>query len=183
MTTVIRNTFQKILAVSFIWLATLSVHAASYEVVPAVAKTPETLDVTSHDIDDVIESLERAATLKSVPKGPVSTDLCLAYIKKGDWQQARAWCDRAVEKSTYKGAAFINRGVLRAVLGEYELALADFQKALRISNYPPANGALQNQVRRYRKKSMDVAVNNLAIAEQRFAAARESEEKVVSAPR
>ena len=81
----------------------------------------------------------------------VKTNLCVAYTKAGNIDEAAVACEEAVAaaksfrkvrrsdlsvetpaqvRSRYLAIALSNRGVLKAVMGDYEAARADFDAAL-----------------------------------------------------
>lgn len=66
-----------------------------------------------------------------------SNNLCVAYVKAGNTEQAELACDAAVKKSRLKpredrAIALSNRGVLRALAGDPFGALYDLQAATRL---------------------------------------------------
>lgn len=66
-----------------------------------------------------------------------SNNLCVAYVKAGNTEQAEPACDAAVKKSRLKpredrAIALSNRGVLRALAGDPFGALYDLQAATRL---------------------------------------------------
>lgn len=83
---------------------------------------------------------ERAVTLLEIAaarskrsgrdEGPIQTNLCVAYIKLGDYDTATRYCDRAVEISFEFGVAYNNRGVLQALKHNFADAVADFDVAM-----------------------------------------------------
>lgn len=108
--------------------------------------------LANKELDTAIAKLE-----KSTPHGIrgfyVATNLCVAYLKKGKYEDAQDTCDRAVaaiskeigsgadmRPSSYKArvyrrflsVALSNRGVAYALNGAPELAREDFHAALEI---------------------------------------------------
>jgi len=77
-----------------------------------------------------------------------STNLCVAYTKSGDLDNARVACNEAVQfapaetaliqdymadiNRRYQALALSNRGVLRALSGDESLALQDFEMAISL---------------------------------------------------
>ena len=72
-----------------------------------------------------------------------STNLCVAYTKTGELEKAEVACEQAVmlhadnrvDSERYHALALSNRGVLRAVKGDVELARADFEAATEIYRF------------------------------------------------
>lgn len=88
-----------------------------------------------------------------------STNLCVAYAKSGDMDDAIAACDAAVRhaatvsvdmygdlsrasrarlRNKYQALALSNRGVLYAINGEFARAREDFTQALKAKSYRQA---------------------------------------------
>lgn len=116
----------------------------------------------------VISGDYRAAIDRIRPKDDGSTasfeahtNLCVAYVKAGEIEQAEPACDMAVEAARkqadraskfapsydeqswreYQAVALSNRGVLHAVAGQTELARLDFSKALELRTRINAPGS------------------------------------------
>ncbi len=72
-----------------------------------------------------------------------STNLCVAYTKTGELEKAEFACEQAVmlhadnsvDSERNHALALSNRGVLRAVKGDVELARADFEAATEIYRF------------------------------------------------
>ena len=104
--------------------------------------------VLNEDYDKAIELLERRER-KGIDAFYRATNLCVAYIKTGALEEARASCNSAVEHIEHfldergrvdapheleaarrlHAVALSNRGVAFAVGGQNELAQADFEAA------------------------------------------------------
>ena len=108
--------------------------------------------VMSNRIDVAIEKLEKTSS-KGIHGFYVATNLCVAYLKSGAYDNAEKTCDlavariskeleseealhgsRAAERSyrRFLSVALSNRGVARAVNGDTKLAREDFEAALAI---------------------------------------------------
>ena len=159
----------------------LPVHAGSFEARMAAENVPGSAQIRQGNLDQGIKQLLQARKWgKHFPPGAVATNLCVAYIAKGDAESAESWCDRAVEENRHTGAARNNRGVLRAIRGNYESAVEDFREATRSRNYKqPARtiAPVRASQMHYRWMSRQIAGRNLARAEQRWAAARKEDER------
>ena len=108
--------------------------------------------VLSKDYDVVISRLE-SSERDGIRSFYASTNLCVAYLKTGDYEGAKSSCDRAVstirneidtdrdmKRDSYKArmyrtflaVALSNRGVTHAVTGSPELARDDFTSAMKV---------------------------------------------------
>lgn len=69
----------------------------------------------------------------------LEANLCLAFHLKGDQDTAIAHCDQALELNPVSWQARLNRGNAYYAAGRYEMAVADYEKAMaRV----PGNDAL-----------------------------------------
>ena len=176
---VLRAVFTGVMAASLA-LAVIDAKADPFEVRVSQEDVPGTAQMKRGDVDKAIAYLERAAKHRGeYPLGAVATNLCAAFVVKGALALAEVWCDLAVEESDKGGAAYNNRGVLRALQGDYGAAIEDFRQATRLRNYPFDTGSIA-QIRaiqlNYRKNSRQVAGRNLVRAEQRWAEAKRRDE-------
>ena len=55
-----------------------------------------------------------------------------ALMQLGRNEEALAWFDRAVNLQPFFGGTYANRGILYDRMGQYELAIADYEKALQL---------------------------------------------------
>ena len=94
--------------------------------------------------EQAIGRLSSAKRYSRSDKFARQTNLCVAYTKTGDLENAEIACDKAVtmvadsaadESDRNLALALTNRGVLRAIQGETELALADFESAFDLRYY------------------------------------------------
>ena len=137
---------------------------------------PGVSEIEAGQIDAGIQRLERSRNLSNL-KAPVSINLCAAYILKRDFEQAEASCNHAVRSNPRVGnswfgsdsaAAYNNRGVLRALQGDFEDAISDFRHARRVRDGAiPAVGFAQREAPN----------GNLQLTEQLLAAIRQTEEQ------
>lgn len=54
-------------------------------------------------------------------------------MQLGRYEESRLWFNQAVDLQPYFGGAYANRGILHDRMGEYELAVADYEKAVDLS--------------------------------------------------
>lgn len=55
-----------------------------------------------------------------------------ALMQLDENEEALVWYDRAVEVQPYFGGTYANRGILHDRMGRYQLAVADYEKALEL---------------------------------------------------
>ena len=125
---------------------------------------PGTRYIEAGHIDKGIRVLEwylKAARKRE--KGVVLTNLCMGYTLKREYEQAASYCDQAV--ASYRGTKvpYNNRGVLRALQGDYEGAMADLRKAGCVGECPA-------DLTKSTGPNMSVARRNLSRVQQRHAA-------------
>ena len=109
-------------------LSNLSI-AEPYEFKLVYAQVPGIEKAVAGDIDAAIADLEsRARDLinNDMPDEPAT--LCALYVVSGRLEAGRKICDTAVETDE-SDAAYNNRGVLRARLGDAAGAMEDFERA------------------------------------------------------
>ena len=99
--------------------------------------------VRKGEYDQAIARLTEAKHYPRNDRFARSTNLCVAYTKTGELEKAEVACERAVmlhaenriESERNHALALSNRGVLRAVKGDVELARADFEAATEIYRF------------------------------------------------
>ena len=91
---------------------------------------PGTHEIESGEIDKAIR-LSNAWLSHVVREERVSvlTNLCIAYTLKREFDVAEGYCGKAVQRSNHEKVSYNNRGVLRAMQGDYEGAVQDFAMA------------------------------------------------------
>jgi len=137
--------------------------AESWQLQTAVEEVPGTRDIEAGQVDKGIRVLQwylKAAPVRQ--KGVVLTNLCMAYILKREYEKAAGYCDHAVARDRPPKVAYNNRGVLRALQGDYTGALNDFRKAGCLRDCP-AKLTIPGSL------PMMVARQNLSRAEQQWA--------------
>jgi len=112
-------------------------------------------------------NLERASLLYSrALKGSLREDvrlnaynnLCAVDFARGALENAEKACSGAIAKNRLFWRAYINRGHVRAALGETELALKDLRKAVKLQ---PKNSLAKRVLKRYEnQKDKRYAVSN-----------------------
>lgn len=110
------------------------------------------------------------------PKVAGLTNLCIGYLLLKDYAQAEHYCDEAVarkSKPSERAVTHNNRGVLRALQGDYEGAREDFTIAARESECDSTSHT-QRDLR-------PVARRNLERAEVRLLASEKQDNAVARA--
>ena len=119
------------IATSFVIAAQPSVSLAdSWELRTTYKEVPGTREIESGNSEKAIEISK--VYLKQVPpwsKVSVLTNLCIGNIMISDFDQAEQYCDAAVARQNENVVSHNNRGVLRAMQGDYAGAQEDFSFA------------------------------------------------------
>ena len=120
-------------SVYLILLATLALPARSnaetYKFKVVYAEVPGTAEIRAGNYDAAIEILEsRAQDADNHYVADELATLCALYIMKGKLSAASVTCHDAVETDR-SNAAYNNRGVFRAHLGDAAGAMEDFARA------------------------------------------------------
>ena len=154
---------------SLILLVTLALPtvaiAEPYQLQLAVVEVPGVEDYAAGNLDAAIELLEsREKIADDHYVGLELATLCAFYILKHNLDAARETCAAAVEFDQ-AGYAYINRGVLRAQLGDTVGALEDFDRVRQLSDDQP----------RYVRQSKES--NARIIANRNFAVTTENMER------
>ena len=63
------------------------------------------------------------------PKSAALTNLCVGHLLLRDFDKAEQYCNEALARPGERAVAYNNRGVLRALQGDYAAALRDFSIA------------------------------------------------------
>jgi hypothetical protein len=115
--------------VTLMGLSSLS-NAAGWELRTTEQAVPGTSHIESGNVDKAIR-IAKVRLPHASPQVKVAyfTNLCIGYIMKNDFQSAEVYCDEAVKSSTERVVSYNNRGVLKALQGDYIGAMDDFSSA------------------------------------------------------
>ncbi|MGI9221189.1 MAG: hypothetical protein ACR2QS_09160 [Woeseiaceae bacterium] len=152
--------------------------AEAWELRTTPNAVPGTHEIEAGKIDKAIRLSN--AWLPHVAKkerGSVLTNLCIGYTLKKEFDRAEAYCDQAVEQSSNKTVSYNNRGVLKALQGDYEGAVQDFAEA---SNAGCGDNC-SNAAPKYSQHPRAIAMRNFDRGEYQVNAAREDDVKEVAA--
>jgi len=106
-------------------------NADAWELRTAPATVPGTFEIEFGEIDKAIRiSKVWLPHIDRRKKVAVLSNLCIGYIRSNEFDQAEEYCDRAVEQPNQKTVSYNNRGVLKALKGDYAGAMQDFASAL-----------------------------------------------------
>jgi TolB-like protein/Tfp pilus assembly protein PilF len=86
-------------------------------------------------LDEALEHLLLAQALDPV-SSIISRDLALAHYYKRDFAQALEQCDHTIEQNPHFSAAYWTLGLVQEERGDFEEAIAAFQRAIQLS--PPS---------------------------------------------
>jgi len=119
------------LAASLMIAVLPSISAADgWELRSAQATVPGTREIESGNIEKAIQiSRIQLPHTSQQKKVAVLTNLCIGYILTSNFVQADEFCNQAAERPNEKSVSHNNRGVLRALQGDLDAAMADFQIA------------------------------------------------------
>ena len=117
---------------SILFVALMALSSSSYaDYFPfrvAFENVPGVAEITSGNVSQGIEILRQELENENADAGHVLATLCGAYIIDSSLEEAAQVCTDAVDKFPGE-TAFNNRGVLRALTGDFEGARRDFDRA------------------------------------------------------
>ena len=136
-----KNAAKAALITAALTIAAGSVQAETPYVFTAIDTKGHGTDVVSGQYDKAIARIRKDGEADF--SFSENTNLCIAYAKSGDLEEAKKSCDRAVaiarEENGMRGRfratdmdlviALSNRGVVHAASGEFELAFDDLREA------------------------------------------------------
>ncbi len=118
-------------------LLAFSLTANAYEIQFINDKNAEFSAIKKGQYSHAIEELRRSIEDASTNQGTQMVNLCTALVVSKRFYEASEACNQAIEaKGNYVGAALNSRGVMHALSGQYEAALADFALAADNSSHP-----------------------------------------------
>ena len=125
------NTLFTIIAAAFVIAAVPSkTYADGWELRTTMDEVPGTREIESGNIDKAIRiSMVRLPQVSQQQKVSVLTNLCIGYIIIKDFDEAENYCNQAVERPNAHSVSYNNRGVLKALQGDYNGAMRDFASA------------------------------------------------------
>ena len=104
--------------------------ADSWELRTTTDEVPGTREIESGDIEKAIRiSKVQLSRVSPEHKVAVLSNLCIGYILNKSFDQARDYCDQAVERPNENTVSRNNRGVLSALQGDFSAAMQDFDDA------------------------------------------------------
>jgi hypothetical protein len=127
------NTWFTIITAAFVFAAIPSVsNADGWELRTTLDEVPGTREIESGNFDKAIRiSRVRLPHVSQKQKVAVLTNICIGYIMNKDFDEAENYCNQAVERPNEKVVSYNNRGVLKALQGDYNGAMRDFVSAAK----------------------------------------------------
>jgi len=169
-TSTIRRPMIALLAIGTLAFANLA-SASPFELRAGMPSVPGTAEFEAGNMDQAIAKLEpQIDTVQGQRKGSVLSTLCAAYIVKGELGTATSYCDASVRYG--QRIAHNNRGVLRALQGDFDGADSDFHIASK-NTY----GHFEAKVTAARR---EVAERNSKRTQERWAAVRQQGDDLVA---
>jgi len=169
-TSTIRRPMIALFAIGTLAFANLA-SASPFELRAGMPSVPGTAEFEAGNVDQAIEKLQaQVGEAHGLRKGSVLSTLCAAYIVKGELGTATAYCDASVRYG--QRIAHNNRGVLRALQGDFDGADSDFSIAGKKSY-----GHFDAKVTAARR---EVAERNSKRTQERWAAVRQQGEDLVA---
>ncbi len=90
-------------------------------------EVPGTREIEAGNPEKAIRiSKVRLSVTRGALKVAVLTNLCIGHILIRDFDQAEQYCDQAAARTIERTVTHNNRGVLKAIQGDYSAALQDF---------------------------------------------------------
>lgn len=155
-------------------------NAEAWELRTAPEAVPGTYEIESGEIDKAIRiSKVWLPHADRRMKVSVLTNLCMGYILSNELDQAEEYCDRAVERPNNKTVSYNNRGVLKALQGDYERAAQDFANAKSAGCF--RNCSESRGVPNDKTLPLAVALRNFDRAEYQVKAAKMREDDQIAA--
>ena len=153
-------------------------NAEAWELRTAPDTVPGTHEIESGKIDKAIRiSKVWLPHIARREKVAVLTNLCIGYILSKEFDQAEEYCDQAVERRNHKTVSYNNRGVLKALQGDYDGAVQDFASA---SNAGCADGC-SDAIPKDLQQPRAVAMRNFGRAEYHVKAAKTGDDDQITA--
>jgi hypothetical protein len=104
--------------------------AEGWELRTTERAVPGTAEIEAGSVDKAIKiSKVRLPHASRKEEVAYLTNLCIGYIMKKDFETAESYCDEAVNSPAEKAVSFNNRGVLKALQGDYIGAMDDLSRA------------------------------------------------------
>lgn len=104
--------------------------AESWELQTVNEEVPGTREIESGDAVNGIRISEKVLNrVRPSEEVAVLNNLCIGYIMTEEFEKAEQFCQFAVETERETVVSRNNRGVLKAIVGQYSDAIEDFERA------------------------------------------------------
>jgi len=145
--------------------------ADGWELRTTTDEVPGTREIESGDIEKAIRvSSVQLSHVSPEYKVAVLTNLCIGYILNKSFEQAREYCDQAVERPNERTVSHNNRGVLNALQGNFSAAMKDFESAVSagcIGECSTAGGDSNDLPRPMARRNLSRVEGQMLAAEER----------------
>ncbi len=146
-------------------------HAEVWELRTVSKEVPGTREIESGKAEKAIRiSKVRLSVTRGALKVAVLTNLCIGHILIRDFDQAEQYCDQAAARTIERTVTHNNRGVLKALQGDYAAALRDFSIAANASCFEGCNASIRSP----QDLPRPVARRNLEKAQTRVAESKDA---------
>ena len=144
--------------------------AEAWELRTVDKEVPGTREIESGDVKKGIKiSKIYLSSTPSPQKVAVLTNLCIGHIMIKDFAQAGPYCDQAVAHKLEGVVTHNNRGVLKALQGDFEAARSDFWIAADIDCDDPCSSKPRNSSdlpRHVARRNLESADTRLLVAKK-----------------
>ena len=138
-----RSIFTAAIATALVAVALPSIsHAEGWELRTVQKEVPGTREIESGNPQKAIRiSKVHLSVTAPAQQVAVLTNLCIGHILIRDFEQAEQYCDQASARSNQKTVSYNNRGVLKALQGDYMAAQKDFAIAAEAGCFSGCNAS------------------------------------------
>ncbi len=120
-------------------------HAEVWELRTVSKEVPGTREIESGNAEKAIRiSKVHLSVTRGALKVAVLTNLCIGHILVKDFNQAEQYCDQAAARTIQRTVTHNNRGVLKALQGDYAAALKDFSIAANVGCFDGCNASIRS---------------------------------------
>ncbi len=160
------------IATSFVIAALPSIsHAEPWELRTVAKEVQGTREILSGNPEKAIRiSKARLSVTHPALRVAVLTNLCIGHILIRDFDQAEQYCDQAAARKFERTVTDNNRGVLKALQGNYAAASQDFSIAANVGCFNGCSASIRGPQNRPRP----TARRNLEKAETRVAESKDA---------
>ena len=153
-------------------------NADTWELRTTPIAVPGTAEIESGKIDKAVRlSIAWLPHVTDRKEVAVLSNLCIAHILKKEFERAEDYCEQAVTTGDDEVVSYNNRGILRAMQGDFDGAAEDFT----VATEKGCNDGCSEVVFKDLKRPGAVAMRNRGRAEMLAQAAIEADKNQVAA--